>query len=65
MYVIVVNLIGNSIWLFLAPVEDLQKAYERREHAVYVPVDDEKAMKIRDLLIEKRRKCYVYNSGQP
>ena len=55
MYVIVINLIDNSIWLLLAyRSENFQKIHERREHAVFVPVyDDDKATKIRNLLIEE------------
>lgn len=57
MYVIEINLIDNSVWLLLAyRPEDFQKAYERSRHAVFVPIyDDDRAMKIRDLLAEKRR----------
>jgi hypothetical protein len=60
MYIMEVDLTDNSVWLLLAPVEDFQKAYERRSYAVHVPIyDDENATKIRNLLIEKRRKCYL------
>lgn len=55
MYIIAVNLRDNSVWLLLAyRPENFQKNHERREHAVFVPVyDDDKATKIRNLLIEE------------
>lgn len=55
MYIIEVNLRNNSVWLLLAyRPENFQKNHERRGHVVHVPVyDDDKATKIRNLLIEK------------
>jgi hypothetical protein len=55
MYIIAVNLKDNSIWLLLAyRSKNFQKIHERREHVVHVPVyDDDKATKIRNLLIEE------------
>lgn len=56
MYIIEVN--HNSVSLLLAHrSENFQKNHEWRGYAVHVPVyDDDKATKIRNLLIEKRRK---------
>lgn len=67
MHIIEANLTDNSVSLLLAHrPENFQKNHEWRGHAVHVPVyDGDKATKIRNLLIEKRRKYYVYNSGQP
>lgn len=55
MYIIEVNLIDNSVSLLLAyRPENFQKNHERRRYAVHVPVyDDDKAIKIRNLLIEE------------
>ena len=55
MYIIEVNLMDNSISLLLAyKPENFQKIHEWRRYAVHVPVyDDDKAIKIRNLLIEE------------
>ena len=55
MYIIAVNLRNNSVWLLLAyRPENFQKIHEWRRYAVFVPVyNDDKATKIRNLLIEE------------
>ena len=55
MYIIEVNLINNSISLLLAyRSENFQKNREWRGYVVHIPVyDDDKAIKIRNLLIEE------------